>query len=133
MGRMAGTSLRALTFGAALAALTALLCLSFAAARDTRTISLSELTAEEAPLMSCEPSSSSYEGLMWCSDPSSPHCIPAAPEAPRLELADRPDLALQAVLPEQQATYVLVPWPATDVAANFGRKPDQRLERPPRA
>lgn len=119
--------------GAALAALTALLCLAVMAARDGRTISFDELASLNAPLMSCESSSSSPDGLLWCSDPSSPHCIPAVPDPPRLELADRPDMTMVPADAVTPATFVLLPWPAPTVAERRGLRIAQRLERPPRA
>jgi hypothetical protein len=132
MAYMAATIKRAWGLGAALVALTALLCLAVMASRDGRTISLSELSSLHAPLMSCESDGAGSDGLLWCSDPNSPHCIPAAPEPPRLELADRPDLDLASAVPVAEASYVLVPWPKLMPASERGRRNAQRLERPPR-
>lgn len=130
---MAGSSRRAMGLGAALSALTALLCLAVMAARDGRTIGLEELASLNAPLMSCESSSASMEGLLWCSDPSSPHCIPAMPDPPRLELADRPDLTTAALDEVADAVFVLVPWPTPTHVERRGLRIAHRLERPPRA
>lgn len=130
---MAGSSRRAMGLGAALSALTALLCLAVMAARDGRTIGLEELASLNAPLMSCESTSGSMDGLLWCSDPSSPHCIPAVPEPPRLELSDRPDMTTVATETVAAATFVILPWPTPAVVERRGLRIAHRLERPPRA
>jgi hypothetical protein len=119
--------------GAGLALLTALLCLAVTSAREPATISLAELSRLDSPLMSCAPTDAAPDGPLWCSDPSSPHCIPAAPERQRLELADRPDLALIATAPVAQPTFVVVPWPAIEPDVRDGRAAVHPLERPPRA
>jgi hypothetical protein len=119
--------------GAALAVLTALLCLAVMATRDGRTISLAELSSLNAPLMSCESTSSAVDGLLWCSDPNSPHCIPAVPDPPRLDISDRPDLCTLSAVELTPATFVLLPWPNVAPDQTRGRNDVHRLERPPRA
>lgn len=125
---------RALTLGMALALLSALACLGFAALRDGRLLSPGELSRSRAPLMSCaaEPASSHGE-LLWCADPSSPQCIPAAPEVPRVHLADRPELLPIASDVLAKRPYVLLPWPRAEQATLLARDVSGRLERPPRA
>jgi hypothetical protein len=133
-------TLRALGLGTAIAVLTALACLAGAAARDAQTLSLrqfEQLTHAESVLMSCAadswPASSSGTDLLWCSDPTSPHCRPAAPQAPQIELWDRPDSVLLPVLQVPVATYVWLPWPRPEAAPLLTRSASDRLERPPRA
>jgi hypothetical protein len=127
---------RALGLGTMLIVLTALLCLAFAASHEGRTVTLAGLTQlaqGDSVLMSCardvEPASGP---TMWCSDPSSPHCIPAAPEAPRAELWDGPDSALLLSFAVPAATHVLLPWPRLAPSSLHARDSVSRLERPPR-
>jgi hypothetical protein len=119
--------------GAALVVLATLACLLFAEASDTPTCSLSELASRESVLMSCEDASPVSAELMWCSDPSSPQCLPAAPQVPNPELWDRPDIALPSLFAAPRLGYVWMTWPEADAPAFTGRAPAQRLERPPRA
>lgn len=132
MAYMAATTRRAWALGAAIAVLTALLCLAAMASRDGGTISLGELSSLHAPLMSCEADGAGSDGLLWCSDPNSPHCIPAMPEPPRVELGDRPDFTLSSTVPVRPASYVILPWPALRRDSDRGRRDVHRLERPPR-
>lgn len=127
---------RALGLGTALAVLTVLVCLAFAASRDPETLTLVGLdrhTQGESLLMSCAEPSSASNDVLWCSDPSSPHCIPAAPEVPRLELWDSPDSCATSGLELPAVTYILLPWPRPEAERLHARDAVARLERPPRA
>ncbi|MDB4974903.1 MAG: hypothetical protein JWN48_3244 [Myxococcaceae bacterium] len=125
-----------------MAVLSALACLALAAGRDARTLSLhefAELTHTESVLMSCAESASSSSPLssgselQWCADPSSPHCRPAAPPAPRLELWDNPQLTLLSSVQPAPATFIWLPWPRPEVQPVLTRTAAERLDRPPRA
>lgn len=130
---MAGISTRAMWLGALLIALTALTCLGVQASRDAPTISLAQLAALNAPLMSCEGGRGGGEAVMWCSDPNSPHCLPATPEPPQAELGDRPDLDVRQLAAIAPATFVVLPWPDPTLSQLRARRDADRLERPPRA
>lgn len=135
MAITAGISSRAIWLGALVAVLTALACLTAQASRDAPTISLAELAALNAPLMSCEGGSGGGggEAVMWCSDPNSPHCLPAAPEPPPAELGDRPDLDMLWATAVAPAAFVVLPWPEPAPTQLRARRDADRLERPPRA
>lgn len=133
MAYMSGTARRSVGMGAALAVLTALLCLAFAGARDPETLSLAQLAQHDVLLMSCaEEVASSSADPLWCSDPSSPQCIPASPDAPKLVLWDGPEATLGSLLPVDPPRYVLLPWPRPEAEHARGRADILRLERPPR-
>lgn len=135
MAYKSGDVRRAVGLGTALALLTALACLGFAATRDPRTVTLADLAQAEAVLMSCEDSGVSGTGEpLWCADPSAPHCSPAAPDAPSALAVDRPDVTLLA-LPdfERRYTLVLSHWPPPRNERVAPRVDLGRLERPPRA
>jgi hypothetical protein len=134
---MRRNTLRALGLGTALAVLTALVCLAVAASFESPTLTLAGLAKNahaESVLMSCAEDSSPSGGdaLLWCSDPSSPHCIPAAPEVPRPEVWDRPDTSLLSSFDVPSASFVLLPWPRPETASLYARDNVSRLERPPR-
>jgi len=137
---MRRNALRALGLGSALAVLTALACLAVASSLDAPTLTLTGLSQRshaESVLMSCadDSSSGSGESMLWCSDPSAPHCIPAAPEVPRPELWDRPDSSLSSSLDVPNVSFVLLRavWPRPELASLYARDNVSRLERPPRA
>lgn len=135
---MRRNTLRALGLGAALAALTALVCLAVVASLESPTLTLAGFAKSshaESVLMSCAEDSASHSGndaMLWCSDPSAPHCIPAAPEVPRPEVWDRPDTSIVASLIVPAASFVLLPWPRPETASLYARDNVSRLERPPR-
>jgi len=132
---MARTARTALGMAAAMA-LCALACLAFAATRDGVTLSsLDALGQKESVLMSCAdaPATSGGGALLWCADPSSPHCIPAAPDVPRIELSSSPDLYLLPSVPMPRPTYTLMSWPEPRPRVLASRPRSGRLERPPRA
>jgi hypothetical protein len=137
---MRRNALRALGLGSALAVLTALLCLAVAASFEPPTLTLAGLARSshaESVLMSCADDSSpaGSGSMLWCSDPSSPHCIPAAPEVPRPEVWDRPDSWLLSSFVVPGDTFVLLRtvWPRPELASLYARDSVSRLERPPRA
>jgi len=135
---MRRNTLRALGLGTALAVLTALVCLAVAASFESPTLTLAGLAKSshaESMLMSCAQDSapSSGDAMLWCSDPSAPHCIPAAPEVPRPDVWDRPDTSLLSSLTVPTVSFVLLPWPRPDHASLYARDNVSRLERPPRA
>lgn len=133
MAHKAGDVWRALGWGAAWAALTAALCLAFAASRDPTPLSLADLARNESIVMSCDESFSTAEPL-WCGDPSSPQCIPAAPDVPRIDLGDRVDLWLPpAIAGSTPRVYTLCSWPEPITTTLHGRADRDRVERPPRA
>lgn len=135
MAYKSGDVRRAVGLGTALALLTALACLAFAATRDPRTVTLADLTEVETVLMSCEDSGVSSSGEpLWCADPSAPHCSPGAPDAPSALAIDRPDVTLLA-LPDLERRYTLLTshWPAPPSERAAPRVDLGRLERPPRA
>jgi hypothetical protein len=149
MSRPPTNTLRALGVGTAVAVLSALLCLACAASRDSRTLSLHEfaqLTHGESVLMSCAEGAhlSSRESRddvggdpLWCSDPSSPHCRPAAPPAARLELSDSPLWTVTPVLEARTELPVVLResrvYPRPEAATLHSLRSAHRLERPPRA
>jgi hypothetical protein len=135
---MRRNTLRALGLGTALAALTALVCLVVVAAFEPASLTLAGFTKSsraESVLMSCAEDSapSAGDAMLWCSDPSAPHCIPAAPEVPRPEVWDRPDTSLISNVRVPSASFVLLPWPRPEIASLYARDNVSRLERPPRA
>ena len=132
MAHKTGDVWRALGCGAALAVLTAALCLAFAAGRDAEPLSLADLARAESIVMSCDESFSTAEPL-WCADPTSPQCSPAAPDVPRIDLGDRVDLWLPpAIADSVQHVYTLDAWPRPIAVTVHGRNEHARLERPPR-
>lgn len=135
MSSKARKAQRQLGLGTAMAVLAALLCLSFASLDDAATVSsLDALSRVESVPMSCaDAPASSGGGLLWCADPSAPHCIPAAPDVPRIELWSSPELVLAPSLPMPRPTYVLMSWPAPHPRVLVSRLASTRLERPPRA
>ena len=113
--------------------LTAALCLAFAASHDPEPLSLTDLTRSESIVMSCDESFSTAEPL-WCADPSSPQCIPAAPDVPRIDLGDRVDLWLPPVVAgTAPRAYTIGSWPEPITTTLHGRTDRDRLDRPPRA
>jgi hypothetical protein len=135
-------ALRALGLGTALAVLTAFACLALSGwltldsfGSPTLTLAgLAKSSHAESVLMSCadDNAPSGGDAMLWCSDPSAPHCIPAAPEVPRPEVWDRPDSSLVAGLTVPVASFVLLPWPRPELASLYARDNVSRLERPPR-
>lgn len=133
MAHNRGDVWRALGCGAAMAALAALACLAFVASRDAPTLSLSELARTESIVMSCDDAPLPSAEPLWCADPNSPQCSPAAPDAPRIELSDRVDLWFpDAVALAPVRVVALNPWPASKTDDRVGRLAHARLERPPR-
>lgn len=120
--------------GITVVVLTALACLAYTALRDTPTLSLQRM-ASGSILMSCAESTPASAEPLWCSDPSSPHCLPAVPQAPRAELSDHPDLWVTASLEAAPtlAFRVLSSWPRSLAETPRGLSHVHRLERPPRA
>lgn len=109
-------------------------CLGMGSARGTQTLTLKELTRDEAVLMSCAHEAGSAGEPLWCSDPDSPHCLPGSPApatrepwvGPVTGLLWSPQLA-------PRLRWKLAPqWPAARVVDWVPQTDFERLERPPR-
>jgi hypothetical protein len=120
--------------GAALTAVTLLACLLYADFREGRALSLQQLAHGEAVLMSCARTDSapSHEPL-WCTDTSSPLCLPALPGSQHIDLWDSPPAILVTQLPAEAHAYVWLTWPRPQPTLPPVTRDGERIERPPRA
>lgn len=99
-----------------------------------RTLSLRELASQGSALMSCADERAPADTLLWCSDPDSPHCIPALPEAPKTDLAQHGPLAVLTPMEAAPRHSVgrLIAWPEPRIATLAPAQLPRRLERPPK-
>lgn len=96
-------------------------------------LTLADLDRAHETLMSCSDGDSFGSEPMWCADPSSPHCVPAAPPTPAPDFTDHSSPATLRVSSVEALGYVLVAWPEPRIE-DTPRKPERaRLDRPPRA
>jgi len=124
-------ALLVLIAGAAVA-FAALVAAEFVAPSSSTTLSLLDLDRAHETLMSCGEGEGTGGEPMWCADPSSPQCIPAAPQGPAPDLADHSAPAALLLGSAQRRGYLLVPWPKPRPDFVIARSDRTRLERPPR-
>jgi len=131
MGKTKHHALFVLIAGAAVA-FSALVVADFVAPSPETTLSLLDLDRAHQTVLSCGERESTGGELMWCSDPSSPQCIPAAPPSPAPDFSDNSAPAALLVGRASRLGYTLVPWPVPVLVSVNGRSDHPRLERPPR-
>lgn len=98
-------------------------------------LSLSELISGTGHvLMSCADDDSAGGEPMWCSNPESPHCIPALPKPPAPEAVQGTVATLLStfIAPAPLDLGVLTVWPTPPVERTRSLQLSHPLERPPR-
>lgn len=95
-------------------------------------LSLADLDRAHDTLMSCEEGESAESEPMWCADPRSPHCSPAAPTTPAPDLTDHTTPAMLLASARAMLSFALLSWPEPLHETVLTLADRARLERPPR-